>query len=138
MPGPFYAQILEDLSNELSRCRAAEAEAMRDVDPKKLNRARAARTRVEARLGAISSGKAYGAGCDFDARGFRNLDELEQDKGVPLYQGPHDGPNDPTERGSPYQRAEDHYEVASDSNRLEPAWGGDDGLPAHDYNERRR
>jgi hypothetical protein len=54
MPGPFYTDVLKDLSNEHSRIRGGMAEAMRHVDPVKFNRARAEDARIRQEVQAIS------------------------------------------------------------------------------------
>jgi hypothetical protein len=82
-------QGLQDLANELAEARGRYAVAMANPkDTIELNEAKAELTRREQEVGAISDKRAYGAGCDFDRRGIRDLhDHGETGANNELYAG---------------------------------------------------
>jgi hypothetical protein len=118
------------------------AEAMRDVDPNRLNRSRAADAAIRQHMQAISDQRAYGSGCDFDPRGNRDLDQLGEGASHAVYSGPKGyDPAKTTGRHEYQPRAVDQQAKinAGPTGQLRvPSWGGDDGKPARDYNNERR
>jgi hypothetical protein len=127
MSGPFYTKVFQDLSDELSAARGRYAVAMANPkDTVELNEARAELTRLQERVGAISDQRAYGAGCDYDRRGIKDLHGYgKTGANDPVYGGPANyypgkfGPH-------AYQQTETHYDEAKVTGQLANVdWAGD-------------
>jgi hypothetical protein len=120
------------LANELAEARGRVAVAMANPkDTTELNEARAELTRLEQEVGAISDKRVYGAGCDHDRRGIRDLHgHGETGARDVLYSG--------TERYLNQSTTEPHYDEAKVTGQMvQPSWAADK-LPAHDHSQERR
>jgi hypothetical protein len=130
--GMWPNQGPQDLANELAAARGRFAVAMANPkDTIELNEAKAELTRLEQEVGAISDKRAYGAGCDADRRGIRDLHgHGETGAQDVLYSG--------TYRYLNQKTTEAHYDEAKvTGQRANPSWAADT-LPAHDHSQDRR